>query len=869
MGVVLAAYDPRLDRKVALKLLKHLGSSTEEAQTRLEREAQALAKLDHPNVVSVFDVGVHAGQLFVAMEFVAGETLGEWMKAKQDPRPWRELLPVFIAAGRGLAAAHGAKLVHRDFKPDNVMLGDDGRVRVMDFGLARAELDTGTTAATQAEHAAALPQTSLDSALTKAGAILGTPAYMSPEQFAARKVEAASDQFSFCITLWEALYGERPFAASTIAELLGAVTEGRLRPVPRASSVPSWLHEILCRGLCVEPAARWPSMPALLEALANDPAVRRRRVGLAVGLVGLLAGGTWGVTQLAQRDAQVCTNMEQHLAGIWDDARAAELEAAFAATERSYATATWTRVEAQLEAYTDSWVAARVDACEASQRGEQSGELLDLRMACLDARRVRLEATLDGLAEADDTTLREAVSATSTLPSIERCADNETLSTQHPPPEDPELAERATLLERELAQANALGDLGGYKKSLELATAALPKAESIGHEPLQVEALLTLATAASRTADYELSLRTYERSYGMALELLMVREAAKASRMIVGLLAQSFAKYDEAWVWAHSSEALSRRTSPLSYAGHLNSVGILSDLQGQLERAQGYHEEALAIRSRELGPRDIATAHSHNNLATVMALRGDMDRAQEHFEQAVDIWSETLGAHHPTLANSLSNLGEVAKLQGRYDEALAYVERAHAIRIDQLGPDHPQLAYSLNNLTQLHLIAKAFDKARAYAEDSVRVREAGLGATHPDTAYSLFNLGYVLLAQGELSDARARFQRAVDIQAEHELRSDPAVNALMGLGQTLAAQGEADEAIQRLEQALGYALALDNPPNEIDPLRWSLARALWENEDARPRARELAEAARQGYADKESNDDLHEVEAWLAAHRED
>ena len=316
MGVVFAAYDPELDRKVALKVLKHQSSDVVASRKRLQREAQALAKLDHSNVVAVHDVGVHNERLFIAMEYVEGITLGTWMaEAESAPtlsgrrpdaeralraRPWREVLAVFIQAGRGLQAAHEVGLVHRDFKPDNVMLSDDGRVRVMDFGLARG--DTG-------EVVAAGETGAIVSHLTQAGSITGTPAYMSLEQFEGTIVDARSDQFSFCVAVHEALYGERPFGGDSVVELVAALQTGTPRDAPRGTAVPGWVRSVVLRGLARDPAARFASMRALLDALAADPVARRRRILARVGLALVLALSAWGLVtlsiRLGQRNARI------------------------------------------------------------------------------------------------------------------------------------------------------------------------------------------------------------------------------------------------------------------------------------------------------------------------------------------------------------------------------------------------------------------------------------------------------------------------------------------------------------------------------------------------------------------------------------
>ncbi len=235
---------------------------------RMQREAQALARLSHPNVIQVYEIGQSRGRVFVAMEHIEGPTLGEWLAA--EPRALAEILAVFLQAGEGLLAAHACGLVHRDFKPHNVILGDDGRARVLDFGLARA----GDSLPDAPDERAGVDLTvALLSPLTQAGTLVGTPAYMSPEQHAAHPVDARSDQFSYCAALYEALYGVRPFTGATLIELLANIHAGHLQPATVRRDVPPGLHAALVRGLAADPAARWPSMRPLLSAIA---AARRR-----------------------------------------------------------------------------------------------------------------------------------------------------------------------------------------------------------------------------------------------------------------------------------------------------------------------------------------------------------------------------------------------------------------------------------------------------------------------------------------------------------------------------------------------------------------------------------------------------------------
>jgi predicted Ser/Thr protein kinase len=284
MGRVYAAHDPELDRKVALKLLR-AERNDDVGRNRLVGEARALAKLAHPHVVAVHDVGTVGEQVFVAMEYVSGTTLRQVLAQRRYG--WRQVLELLLPVARGLAAVHAAGLVHRDLKPDNIMLGDDGRVRLMDFGLARAPRGGET-----GEEPTASGGAGENEALTRTGTLLGTPPYMAPEQWQGLVADARTDQLAFCVTLWEALYGERPFAGGTITELERAITRGTVTSPARASEVPRWLRRVLERGLAVEPADRHPSMEALVEALAHGRRTARLR-WLAAGTVavgGAIAG---------------------------------------------------------------------------------------------------------------------------------------------------------------------------------------------------------------------------------------------------------------------------------------------------------------------------------------------------------------------------------------------------------------------------------------------------------------------------------------------------------------------------------------------------------------------------------------------------
>ncbi len=280
MGLVYSAYDPELDRKVAIKVLRDAMRGREAARKRVQQEAQTLARLSHPNVVQVYEVGEDADgagrHVFIVMEFVAGVSLRTWQAQHPltDEHSFDARLRLYLQAAAGLAAAHQSGLIHRDFKPDNVQVGDDGRVRVVDFGLARA-LDSAAGADSASSHGASGSSgESLRASrerLTQIGAILGTPGFMAPEQIAGQATDERSDQWSFCAALYEALYGQLPFSGETFEEIAQSVLSGALPPsLPspaRGVAVPAVVERVLRRGLARDPGDRFPSMAALIAAL--------------------------------------------------------------------------------------------------------------------------------------------------------------------------------------------------------------------------------------------------------------------------------------------------------------------------------------------------------------------------------------------------------------------------------------------------------------------------------------------------------------------------------------------------------------------------------------------------------------------------
>ena len=293
MGMVFAAYDPQLDRKIALKVLRtNLGANTADARKRLKREAQAIARLNHPNVVGVYDVGTTTSgeDVYIAMEFVEGDTLTTWLK--RYPRTWREILEVFAQAGRGLMAAHSVGLLHRDFKPDNVLVGNDGRVRVTDFGLARSlfGIDDSNRGSVADGDAAKLVHVDL----TATGTVLGTPRYMPPEQLQGPNIDARSDQFSFCVALYEALYNAHPLTGATSVAMLEQGTPAGAPPAD--TRVPAKVGRAVMRGLAKDRAQRFAVMAELMaELVPPEPRPRLRFAAVAALMIVVLGGATAAV----------------------------------------------------------------------------------------------------------------------------------------------------------------------------------------------------------------------------------------------------------------------------------------------------------------------------------------------------------------------------------------------------------------------------------------------------------------------------------------------------------------------------------------------------------------------------------------------
>jgi tetratricopeptide (TPR) repeat protein/predicted Ser/Thr protein kinase len=722
MGDVFAAYDPELDRKVALKVLRADGPRiVARSRARLLREAQALAKLSHPNIVTVHDVGTFHDRDFIAMSFIDGLTLKEWLAER--PRSRAEILSVYGQAARGLAAAHTAGLVHRDFKPSNVMIARDGSVRVMDFGLALGSERSAPV--TDDERAATVPR-DVDLILTMTGELVGTPAYMAPEQLRLESTDARTDQFSFCVALYEALYGARPFGGAGFSALRAEVLAGQVRVAPPTSSVPTWLRRVLLRGLSVAPDARWGSMNQLVDALARDPARVWSRRGLVVLVTALVALSAVGFGYRGRRVETLCLGGPARFHGVWEiDARQAAHSRREAVHQSLVATGapgvdeTWDRVAALLDHYVGDWLTMYRGACEATTlRHAQSAEALDLRMTCLDARRTAVGALTDVLAHADRDVVSNAVDAVRALPALERCADLNQLRSSVEPPRDEPTRLRVDALRKRLAFVKAMNDAGKHVEADQRARGLVDEARVVGYGPLLAETLSVVSDAnnlGGRDAPHG-GMRLLEE--GVWTALASGRDDLAADMAVV----------------------------MYCYAAWATNGG---------EKAKAWSSLATALLDREGPGHDLSRAWFLQDEGVIVVVR-DPAAALPIFQASLAIKEKVLAPDDPDLARSVASIADALHDLGRTKEALTWVDRARVIYLRAYGPASIEAAYTLSNRGEYLIDLGKDEEAISDLQQATRLWEAQVG---PDSA----NLGYPLTALGRALISRSREREAVGV----------------------------------------------------------------------------------------------------------
>lgn len=859
MGVVYAVYDEQLDRRVALKVIR--GDASPLLRSRLQREARAMAKLSHPNVVSVFEVGEHLGELYIAMEYVRGCTLREWARTKERAAP--EVLDKYLQAGRGLAAAHGVGLVHRDFKADNAIVDDEGRVRVFDFGLVQERAADASPGEAPADGNAV-------DALTTAGSIMGTPAYMAPEQLLGEPTDHRADQFAYCVSLWEALCGRRPFEAATREALFALVTDPDRGPPPRDARIPAWLRPILERGLARTPTDRWPSLDALLAALAGDRRRRIRARAWAAGLsvIGLTTGGLgWRQVVHAERLAG-CADQAGSLHETWNDDVEQHLRAAFSETGLAYADETFERAAPWVDAWATEWMAGREEACVRTVEASWSPELDRRAQACFEERRWSLEGLLAVFEQADATVVQRAVQAAAGLEDSATCLDADRLSRRPALPQGAGVRYEAAAIRRELEHLRSLQQTGAYARALEETTELRERAEALGWAPLLASVDLTIGSLADQAGDFGRAETSLHAGYFAALESGARGTALQAATRLTALIGDRLARPEEGRLWQRHAEALLAQgppdelaraslweaTSAIDLAGGdpdeaaslveaamevvvrtlgpdhpraatlLDKLGAIESARESLTTSLEYREQALARIQSALGPRHPEVGRVLNNLAVVRGKMGEFDEARAVLEQALDIDLQIHGELHPSTGTTLLNLGNVAERQGDRESARAFFERAQAAFEHAHGPEHPLVARTLNALGNLHL--DRGPEARALYERALRIVERSSGPDNPALIPYLANLAQCHRAAQEYEQAAALLRRVVALAEQTRGPNHPDVGrALRDLGDVQGARGlqaEAKVLYERAAAILDETIGAEHP--EARRLRESNAR---------------------------------------------
>ena len=826
MGVVYVAYDPKLDRRLAVKVLhpsRRSARSRSMGRARLLREAQALARLSHPNVVAVHDVGTHGDAVFIAMELVDGQTLDDWAKA--EGRTWRDVLGVLLEAGRGLQAAHDADLVHRDLKPDNVMVDTAGHARVLDFGLARAREGQQLPPSSEDDVVGALGSMSVSSPITVAGALVGTPAYMAPEQFAGMDCDARSDQFSFCVCAWRMLYGQRPFEGTSAPALSAAVLEGELVDPPTDRGIPAHVRRALVRGLSTRREDRFASMAELLADLQRDPMAKVRRWSLFGGM-GLSAAA---ITALMMGEPAACTDGQTRIEEVWNESARAEIASQFASVP-AFGDAAWSRVGASLDAYADGWQASYREACEATHvRKTQSEHALDLRMSCLDERRRSLGAFVTVLRSADPEMVEASADGLGSLQPLEVCNDLERLQARVQPPDNAEDAARVEEIRETLARVVAQWSAGKSEAAREAVRPLLERAAEIGYEPLTAEVELQAGRLEADLGGADEAVALLRTAYFRARAAGHDELTRFAAISLVHAVGSKQQQLEPALEWAaHARAELTRNPSTAAEAKLELGLATAQRLAGKYAAAVPHAERALQL----CPDADAARARALLGLAAALAEAGRREEARALHAEIMQLHETVYGPVHPSTGQAAHNLASALAV---WDEAEA--ARPFALRAVEIWrrsrPESRSLAMGLTTLGLIQIRAKEVDAGLATLDEARVIVEKLRGPRDSEVGKIHGNIGLALHDKGDDKGALDRFTLARDIFVDahgpehplvgmaesnmgmaHEGLDDPA-SAITHYARAVElldpAFGEDDrrllstiEALQRLETRVGH-----------------------------------------------------------------
>jgi eukaryotic-like serine/threonine-protein kinase len=804
MGVVYRAYDPRLERAIAIKLLRR-GLCDENNRTRMSREAKMLAKLAHPNVVAVHDAGAWHDRVFIAMELVDGVTLRDWLT--EAPRTWREIVDVLVQAGEGLASAHAAGLVHRDFKPQNVLIGRDGRARVSDFGLA----EVGAAARSLAVGAG----DSTEDSLTATGAVLGTPGYMAPEQRAGDAVDAAADQYSFCVTAYEALLGERPIAGASM---------------PPGKRVPRRISRCVARGLAKSPADRFPSMRALVDELRLARGRSHRVLASAVVMGCLLAGG--GVlyarsTGGPSAEDRCTAAAAEASALLWNAQRRDTLARAFAGGA-AYTHDIGVAAATRLTAYANTWRAQYVDACRATRvSGTQTEPMLALRMTCLDEKRRQYDALLDEIARLDATKLGAVPDAIGGLADATECSNLAALASRSPQPQSGPLATEYDELVDALAEINVKRDLGAYQEALAKSDAVQARVDALGHKSLRAKFLYMRGELLDHAGEAAKAMPVLE-------DAVFASEAARDQetkiKAMVRLLMGASSRLDkeDAARWSKLAEAAiaAGPATDLERGYLLLAQGMYAYRVDDMKTAADCFERALVLSRRD--PDSAQTSGLITNLASVYYVQERDAEARALWEEALALMKARYGPRHPDVGLVLTSLGLLDATLGdkpraiaRYTEALAIQEAALGSKNNRVGVTEHRIA---NAVAQ---IPERVAEAPPHYERAVQILADAYPDGHVELSEALIDYAIYLQGRGAFARALEHYERA-RVSEEHVRGvDDPALYLVWhGIGAAHLELAHAATAIPMLERARALRLKAPNAsPQSLQRIEADLRRA--------------------------------------------
>ncbi len=813
MGVVYRARDNELDRSVAIKLVGRAGD-----RERVLREARAMAQLAHPNVVHVYDVGEYEQQVFIAMELVPGQTLKEWFeglgKGKHRGRRWPEVVGMMLQAGEGLLAAHRADLVHRDFKPANVLVAEDGRARVLDFGLAEPVADQAPNQSGPGDMPEANAATF--DARGKRARLAGTPAYLAPELLDRGTYDARSDQFSFSVTFFEGLYGQRPFQGVTAIEIMHNIAEGRIAPPPQGVGIPRWLDRIVRRGLDPDPNRRWQSMDELMAACRRGLASRRRRPWIVGAVVVSLIFIVYSISR-----SDVCIGAGDAIAEVWTASAQSELQQALVASGAAYTEPLAQRVDEALTSEVEDWAEVAERTCEAHSTGNVTDEVYNLQVACLVRHRERIAALISVLTTTGGQTASQAFQAVLKLEPVRECedVDRQLERSERLAKPDPAIADKVAAAESQLQRVHALHDAQVIDEGLELAGALEEEVQKFDYTPLMAEVSLgfgRLQTLAGVYAEAEQTL----------LKTVMLAEQANHDRIKVAALAllskvmgEALSRHDEAMRWSSLAESTLRRRGEipgLAWADVLNSRAAVEANRQDYQAEHDNYEQALAIVEQYYGQQHLAYSKMLGNYAASLKDLGELERALELYNQALKVASDALGDQHPELAVFLNNIGEVERKLGNLEDARAHLTQAGQLLADA-GLDD-RYGQVLNNIGTVFEELNQFDAALDAYRQALELWQKSRPQDF-SVAMLEMNIGNILRLKQDVDGAIARHLSAIELLEVIGVGdSPPRALAYLNLGEAQIDAGDYPAAQTTLGRSLAVAEAAQEPILQADAL---------------------------------------------------